>query len=121
VIFLINTFYFSPDLVENPEEQYIEETLESSKERIDYIKIAKNILNQKEKEKRIIEKKIKIREEKIKSILEKNKYRNIEFSAVPYEFLDLQKKEKEEIETILKNRDIFSLLKKIEITFYEEK
>ena len=117
VIFLINTYYFSQDLIENPEEKYIEETLESSKERIDYIEIAKNILNEKEKK----EKKIKIREEKIKSILLKNKYKNIEFSAVPYEFLDLQKKEKEEIEIILKNKDIFSLLKKIEIIFYEEK
>ena len=117
VIFLINTYYFSPDLIENPEEKYIEETLQSSKEKIDYIEVAKNILIKKE----IEEEKKKTREEKIKEILEKKKYKNIEFSSVPYEFLDLQTKEKQKIETILKNKDIFSLLKKIEIIFYEEK
>jgi len=117
VIFLINTYFFSDNLILNSEEQYIEETLKSSKERKNYIDVAKDIILEKEEEK---EKK-RIREEKIKKIIEENKYKNIEFSSVPYEFLEENKNNKKEIEIILKNNDIFWLLKKIEIIFYEEK
>ena len=113
VIFLINTYFFSDNLIQNPEEQYIEETLKSSKERKNYIDIAKNIISKKEE--------AKIKEEKIKKIREKNKYKNIEFSSVPYEFLEENIKNKKEIDIILKNNNIFSLLKKIEVIFYEEK
>lgn len=113
VIFLINTYFFSDNLIQNSEEQYIEEVLKSSKERKNYIDVAKDIILEKEK-KRIIE-------EKIKKIIEENKYKNIEFSSVPYVFLEENKNNKKEIEIILKNNDIFWLLKKIEIIFYEEK
>jgi hypothetical protein len=113
VIFLINTYFFSDDLIQNTEEQYIEETLKSSNERKKYINIAKNIILKKEE--------AKIREKKIKKIIENNKYKNIEFSSVPYKFMEENMNNKKEIEIILKNNNIFSLLKKIEVIFYEEK
>lgn len=128
VIFLINTYFFSNHLIEKSEENYIEETLKSSDEKNKYLEKAKEILKKsiikEEKNKIKLEenkKKAKIREEKIRQILRENKYKNIEFSAVPYDFLEKEKKEKQEIKTILKNDNIFSLLKKIEIIFYEEK
>jgi len=113
VIFLINTYFFSDNLIQNLEEQYIEETLKVSKKNEYYIKTAKNII--------LENKKAKIKEEKINKILEKNKYKNIKFSSVPYEFLKENGKEKKEIELILKNNSIFSLLKKIEVIFYDKK
>ncbi len=123
VIFLANTFYFSQDLIENPEEQYIEETLKSSKERNKYLLKADKIVLEEKIKRQKQEKLAKIREDKIKNILLKNKYKNIEFSSVPYSFLEKEEinKQKKEIEAILKQKDIFDLLKKIEVVFYEEK
>ncbi|MDQ7009787.1 MAG: putative zinc-binding metallopeptidase [Candidatus Gracilibacteria bacterium] len=119
-------------MIDNSEEQYIEETFKSSEEKNKYLDEAKNILINKKKEElkqeelkqelnKIKEEKLNnIKQEKIKKIILKNKYKNIEFSSVPYNFINTQNQEKEDIETILKNEDIFGLLKKIEIIFYEE-
>jgi hypothetical protein len=50
VIFLSDIFFVSTEkIINNSEEQFIDQTLESSKEKTDYIEIAREIIKKEEK------------------------------------------------------------------------
>jgi hypothetical protein len=110
VIFLIDTFYCSKDIIiNNKEEEYIDKSLFNNNkiknENIKYIEIAKKIIKENNKRKSL-------------NIKEKAK---INFAFIPNSFKKNEEENKKDILEILFQKKIYSFLNKINILFYENR